>query len=43
MSYKFTGGHDPPTLPSNIKDSAANQEVLAEEAMSHQQVPPARC
>jgi hypothetical protein len=39
MSYKFTGGHDPPTLPSNIKDSAANQKVLAEEAMSHQQVP----
>jgi hypothetical protein len=39
MSYKFTGGHDPPTLTSNIKDSAANQKVLAEEAMSHQQVP----
>jgi hypothetical protein len=39
MSYKFTGGHDPPTLPSNIKNSAANQKVLAEEAMSHQQVP----
>jgi hypothetical protein len=40
MSYnKLTGGHDPPTLPSNIKDSAANQKVLAEEAMSHQQVP----
>jgi hypothetical protein len=39
MSYKFTGGHDPPTLPSNIKDNAANQEVLTEEAMSHQQVP----
>jgi hypothetical protein len=39
MSYKFTGGHDPPTLPSNIKDNAANQEVLEEEAMSHQQVP----
>jgi hypothetical protein len=39
MSYKFTGGHDPPTLPSNIKDSAENQKVLAEEAMSHQQVP----
>jgi hypothetical protein len=39
MSYKFTGGHDPPTLPSTIKDSAENQEVLAEEAMSHQQVP----
>jgi hypothetical protein len=37
MSYKFTGGHDP--LPSNIKDSAANQKVLAEEAMSYQQVP----
>jgi hypothetical protein len=32
MSYKFTGGHDPPTLPSNINDSAANQKVLAEEA-----------
>jgi hypothetical protein len=39
MSYKFTGGHDPPTLPSNIRHSAANQKVLAEEAMSHQQVP----
>ena len=39
MSYKFTGGHDPPTLPSNIKDSAENQKVLAEEAMSHQQAP----
>jgi hypothetical protein len=39
LSYKFTGGHDPPTLPSIIKDNAANQEVLAEEAMSHQQVP----
>jgi hypothetical protein len=39
MSYKFTGGHDPPTPPSIIKDNAANQEVLAEEAMSHQQVP----
>jgi hypothetical protein len=39
MSYKFTGGHDPPTLPSNIKDSAENQKVLAEETMSHQQVP----
>jgi hypothetical protein len=25
MSYMFTGGHDPPPLPSNIKDSAANQ------------------
>jgi hypothetical protein len=39
MSYKFTGGHDPPTLPSNIKDSDANQKVLAEEALSHPQVP----
>jgi hypothetical protein len=39
MSYKFTESHDPPTLPSNIKDSAANQEVLAEKAMPHQQVP----
>jgi hypothetical protein len=38
MSYKFTGGHDSPTLPSNIKDSAANQKVLAEEAMLHQQL-----
>jgi hypothetical protein len=33
MSYKFTGGHDPPTLHSNIKDSAENQKVLAEEAL----------
>jgi hypothetical protein len=39
MSYKFTGAHDPPTLASNNKNSAANQKVLAEEAMSHQQVP----
>jgi hypothetical protein len=39
MIDKFTGGHDPPTLPSNIKVSAANQKLLAEEAMSHQQVP----
>jgi hypothetical protein len=39
MSYKFTGGHDPPTLHSNIKDSAENQKVLAEEAVSHQQTP----
>jgi hypothetical protein len=39
MSYKLIGGHDPPTHPSNTKDSAANQKVLAEEAMSHQQIP----
>jgi hypothetical protein len=39
MPVNFTGGHDSPTLPSNIKDNAANQKVLAEDAMSHQQVP----
>jgi hypothetical protein len=39
LSSKFTGGHDPPTLPSNIEDNAANQKVLAKEAMPHQQAP----
>jgi hypothetical protein len=39
LSSKFTGGHDPPTLPLNIEDNAANQKVLAKEAMPHQQAP----
>lgn len=39
MSYKWTGGHDPPKQPSSIKNCTENQKVLVEEAMSHQQVP----
>jgi hypothetical protein len=40
MFYKkFTGGHDPPTLPSNTKNSAANQKVFSGGGMSHHQVP----
>jgi hypothetical protein len=39
MSYKWTGGHDPPKLPSSIKNSAANQKVLVEEVTPHQPVP----
>ena len=39
MSYKWTGGHDPPKLPSSTKNCAANQKVLVEEVMPHQPVP----